>query len=101
MTDQPAQTPGRITPDTLAPGSRVRITKQVARQGKCLTTTVEGTVVKAQQAKTGSWFAHSKDDRLWLDRLEITKDDGEVYICNVDAHTVIEVVPAEGTDDAA
>ena len=97
MTDQP------ITPDTLTPGSRVRITKQVARQGSVPTTSVEGTVVKAEQRKTGSWFAHSKDDRLWLDRLEITKDDGEVYVCNVDAHTVIEIIHADGSeqDDAA
>jgi hypothetical protein len=105
MSDQPTPNPDTppvpITSDTLAPGSRVRITKQVARQGKALTTTVEGTVVKAEQRKTGSWFAHSKDDRLWLDRLEISKDDGEIYVCNVDAHTVIEVVPSEGADDAA
>lgn len=97
MTDSNAP----ITPDTLVPGCRVRITKQVARQGACLTNSVEGTVVKAEQRKTGSWFAHSKDDKLWLDRLEITKDDGEVYVCNVDAHTVIEVISSEGTDDAA
>lgn len=98
MIDQPAEPadtdPVAITPDTLAVGSRVRITKQVARQGNALTNSVEGTVVKAEQRKTGSWFAHSKDDRLWLDRLEITKDDGEIYICNVDAHTVIEVLDA-------
>ena len=81
-----------ITPDTLTPGCRVRITKQIARQGTALTNTVDGTVVKAEQRKTGSWFAHSKDDRLWLDRLEITKDDGEIYICNVDSQTVIEVI---------
>lgn len=94
-------TPLPITPDTLTPGSRVRITKQIARQGTALTNTVEGTVVKAEQRKTGSWFAHSKDDRLWLDRLEIVKDDGEVYICNVDSQTVIEVIAPEGADDAA
>jgi len=105
MSEPPTPTPGMspvpITPDTLAPGSRVRITTQVARQGKALTNTVEGTVVKAQQSKTGSWFAHSKDDKLWLDRLEIAKDDGEIYVCNVDAYTVIEVIPPEGADDAA
>lgn len=99
MTDQP--TPETITPDTLAPGSRVRITKQVARQSNALTNSVEGTVVKAEQRKTGSWFAHSKDDRLWLDRLEIKKDDGEIYICNVDSQTVIEMITQQGEDDAA
>jgi hypothetical protein len=102
MTDQHTPDSAPITPDTLVPGSRVRITKQVARQGAAFTNTVEGTVVKAEQRKTGSWYAHSKDDRLWLDRLEITKDDGEIYICNVEPHTVIEVLqPADGADDAA
>ncbi|MEM9348312.1 MAG: hypothetical protein AAGB26_17015 [Planctomycetota bacterium] len=104
MTDQPkpaSDTQGPLTPDALVPGSRVRITKQVAREGMVPTNSVEGTVVKAEQRKTGSWFAHSKDDRLWLDRLEIAKDDGEIYICNVDAHTVIEVIPTEGDTDAA
>jgi len=111
MSDQtspsPDISPVPITSDTLVPGSRVRITQQVARQGKALTTSVEGTLVKAEQRKTGSWFAHSKDDRLWLDRLEITKDDGEVYICNVDAYTVIELIDASsgaaasGGNDAA
>ena len=85
-----------ITPDTLPPGTRVRITKQVARQGQALTNSVTGTVVVAEQRKTGSWFAHAKDDKLWLDRLEIEKADGEVYICNVDSQTVIEVLDGEG-----
>jgi len=30
------------------------------------------------QQQTGSWFAHSKDDKLWLDRLLIRKADGEL-----------------------
>ena len=85
-----------ITPESLAPGTRVRITKQVARQGQALLNAVEGVVVRFDQRKTGSWYAHAKDDRLWLDRLEIEKDDGEVYVCNVEPHTRIEVVSAEG-----
>ncbi|MGB0766844.1 MAG: hypothetical protein ACPGYV_03955 [Phycisphaeraceae bacterium] len=90
-----------ITPETLLPGTRVRITKQVSRLGKVPTTAVEGTVVAYDQRKTGSWFAHAKDDKLWLDRLEIEKDDGEIYICNIEAHTVIEIIAAEGSDHAA
>lgn len=86
--------PTPITPDTLTPGTRVRITKQVSRLGKVPTISVEGTVVAYEQRKTGSWFAHSKDDKLWLDRLEIKKDDGEVYVCNVDGHTRIELIEA-------
>ncbi len=84
-----------ITPDTLTPGTRVRITKQVARQGQALSTCVEGVVVAYEQRKTGSWYAHAKDDKLWLDRLEIQKRDGEIYVCNVDAHTRIEVIESE------
>jgi hypothetical protein len=84
--------PQPLTPDDLTPGTRVRITKQVARTGKAPSTTVEGTIVAYDQRKTGSWFAHAKDDKLWLDRLEIRKDDGEIYVCNVEAHTRIERV---------
>ena len=89
-----------ISPDTLTPGTRVRITKQVARQGQALLNAVEGVVVRSDQRKTGSWYAHAKDDKLWLDRLEIQKDDGEIYVCNVDAHTRIEIVGSE-TDAGA
>ena len=97
MAPLPAETsPTAVTPESLAPGTRVRITKQVAREGQALSNAVEGTVVACEQRKTGSWFAHSKDDKLWLDRLEIHKDDGEVYVCNVDAQTRIEIVDAEG-----
>ena len=87
-----------ITPESLTPGSRVRITKQVARQGNALTISVTGSVVAYEQRKTGSWYAHSKDDKLWLDRLEIEKDDGEIYICNVDNQTVIELLSDADAD---
>ena len=79
------------TAEKLVPGTRVTITQQVPRKQKTWTTTVSGTVEKAEQRKTGSWFAHSKDDKLWLDRLVIRKDDGEIYICNLDQFTQIEV----------
>jgi len=81
--------------DELTPGLRVRVTKQVARTQKVFVTTVEGIIRRHEQKKTGSWYAHAKDDKLWLDRLEIVKDDGEVYVCNIDAHTRVEVLPPE------
>ncbi|MEM1354707.1 MAG: hypothetical protein AAGC44_13500 [Planctomycetota bacterium] len=86
--------------DELIPGLRVRVTKQVARTQKAFVTTVEGVIRRHEQAKTGSWYAHAKDEKLWLDRLEIVKDDGEVYTCNIDAHTRIEVVPPPTPPDA-
>jgi hypothetical protein len=54
---------------------------------------VEGVVVRYLQAPTGSWYARSRDDRLWLDRLELRLDDGELTVLNLDRYSVIEVLP--------
>ncbi len=72
------------------PGTRVRVTQQVPRQSGPLATTVEGTILRYGQSKTGSWFAHSKDHKLWLDRLELRKDSGELVVCNLDQYTRVE-----------
>ena len=74
----------------LQPGQRVRITQTVPRLSGAMTTTVEGTVLRAGQGKTGSWFAHSKDHKLWLDRVELRKDDGELVVVNLDQHSQID-----------
>lgn len=76
----------------LAPGQRIRITQQVPRQTGTLVTTVEGVVVRFGQQKTGSWFAHARDNKLWLDRVEIRKDDGEFVVCNLDQYSTIDVL---------
>lgn len=81
------------------PGQRVRVTQQVAREGRAFTAEVVGTVLRRGQSKTGSWYAHSKDDKLWLDRLELRKDDGEITVCNIDAYTRVEPLD-EGSADA-
>ncbi|MCH6550616.1 MAG: hypothetical protein IH804_01215 [Planctomycetes bacterium] len=72
------------------PGTRVRVTQQMPQRDCSWTNTVEGVVTRYQQAKTGSWFAHAKDDQLWLDRLELRLDDGELVILNLDRYTVVE-----------
>ena len=78
------------------PGQRVRITQQVLRLdrpgGGTMATSVEGVILRAYQAKTGSWFAHSKDKKLWLDRIEIRKDDGELVVVNLDQNSNIEML---------
>jgi hypothetical protein len=79
------------------PGQRVRITQTVPRLSGAMTTTVEGTVLRVGQGKTGSWFAHSKDHKLWLDRVELRKDDGELVVVNLDQHSRVEVLGAEAT----
>lgn len=76
----------------LAPGTRVSVTQQLPAVQRVATTTVEGTVVRYRQAMTGSWFARSLHDKLWLDRLELRKDDGELTVLNLDQYTVIQVV---------
>ena len=43
------------------------------------------------QQTTGSWYAHSKDDKLWLDRLTLRKADGEITTLNLDEFSVVEV----------
>jgi hypothetical protein len=72
------------------PGTRVRVTQQIAQRDRVWTNTIEGVITRFQQAKTGSWFAHAKDDQLWLDRLELRLDDGELCILNLDQFSVIE-----------
>ncbi|QDU34895.1 hypothetical protein KS4_29710 [Poriferisphaera corsica] len=72
-------------------GQRVAVTQQIPRLQATWNTTVEGTVESFEQRKTGSWYAGAKDDRLWLDRLVIRKDDGEIVVCNLDQFTRVEV----------
>ncbi|QOI99329.1 MAG: hypothetical protein HRU70_02010 [Phycisphaeraceae bacterium] len=78
------------------PGMRVRVTQQVPHLGNgsptFATAPVEGEVVKYTQAKTGSWYAHSRDHKLWLDRLELRKPDGELVVLNLDGYSHVEVL---------
>ena len=71
-------------------GTRVRVTQQIPFGKGPISTTVEGVIRRLGQQKTGSWFAHAKDDKLWLDRLELVKDDGEVVYVNLDQYSVVE-----------
>lgn len=79
----------------LQPGARVKVTQQIAARGYTYTTDVIGTIVCYKQKPTGSWYAHSKGDKLWLDRLVIRKDDGEITTLNLDDYTVVEVLNAQ------
>lgn len=87
-----APTNTRIERDDLVPGTRVRVTQQVVLRSKPQTTTVEGVVESFEQQKTGSWFAHSEDKKLWMDRLRLRLDDGEIVYCNLDHLSRVEVV---------
>ena len=73
-------------------GTRVRVIQQTPLRDRTWTQAVEGVVIRCRQAKTGSWFAHAKDDQYWLDRLELRLDDGEIAILNLDQYSVIQVL---------
>lgn len=75
---------------TLAKGQRVRVTHRMLERQRVATGHVEGVVESIEARPTGSWFAHGKNDRLWLPRLLLRKDDGELILLNLDPHTAIE-----------
>ncbi len=83
------------------PGQRVAVTQQIAQRDDVWTTRVEGTVVRFERKKTGSWYAHAKDDKLWLDRLVLCKDDGEIVVCHLDPYTHVDVLAAAKQDAPA
>ena len=78
----------------LVPGTRVRVTQQIAARTYSMQTVIEGTIVSYGQRTTGSWYAHSRDDKLWLDRVELRKSDGEITVLNLDDYSNIEILPA-------
>ncbi len=78
-------------------GDRVRVVQQIPRRSGTMTTSTEGVVLRAGQQKTGSWFAHAKDKKLWLDRLELRLDDGEIVVVNLDQFSRVEKVLGQGS----
>jgi hypothetical protein len=82
--------PSPTAPPT--PGQRVKVTQQIAARNYTWVSETIGTVVDFCQKPTGSWFAHSRNDRLWLDRLVIRMDDGEITTLSLDGHSVVEVL---------
>ncbi|MGN6368319.1 MAG: hypothetical protein ACTHN5_08680 [Phycisphaerae bacterium] len=75
-----------------APGSVVRITQQIPRRTDTVVTTVTGTVMRQERQPSGSWYARNAGSKVWLDRLVIRKEDGEITILNLDEYTVVEVI---------
>jgi len=82
------------TTDQFESGQHVAVTQQIPQANRVWTIQTSGEVIRFEQKKTGSWFAHAKDDKLWLDRLTIRKDDGELVTFNLDQYTHVETLPA-------
>jgi hypothetical protein len=75
----------------LVPGARVKVLQQIAARNYSWGSEVAGTVVEFEQQQTGSWYAHSKEDKLWLDRLTLRKADGEITTLNLDEFSVVKI----------
>ena len=73
------------------PDQIVTVTQQIPQQAEAWCIRISGTVVRFEQQKTGAWFAHAKDGKLWLDRLTVRKDDGEIVVFILDSFTHVEV----------
>jgi len=79
------------TPDfAVRPGQRVAVIQQIPQRDETWVVRTEGEVLRLEQKKTGSWFAHSRDHRLWLERLVLRQDDGEIVVLNLDGYSRIE-----------
>ncbi len=82
------------------PGTVVRITQQIPRRTDTYTITVTGTVVRHERQSSGSWFARNKRNKVWLDRLILKKQDGEITILNLDEYTVVEILQGPNPESA-
>ena len=81
-----------MTINDCQPGQRVRITQEIDRREGNWRTEVVGVVQLVEQQKTGSWCAHGKDGKLWLLRVQVKKDDGELTTLTVDPLTRVELL---------
>jgi len=86
-----APTPTPI-PAAFTVGSVVKVTQQIAARNYTWVSETVGTVVEYKQKPTGSWYAHSRDEKLWLDRLVLKLKDGEITTFNLDDYSVVELV---------
>ncbi len=76
------------------PGTPVCVTQVIALRGQDITTEIVGVIEAWEELPTGSWYAHGKDDKLWLRRLKLRKVDGEITLLIVDSGTSIAKLEA-------
>ncbi len=78
--------------EDLRPGQRVRVHQMIDRRAGDWHGTVVGVIQDVEVSKTGSWYAHGKDDKLWLRRIRLAKDDGELSTLNLDQWSQVELM---------
>lgn len=76
----------------LIPGQTVQVRQTIHTREGDWQSTVEGKVVQLTPRPTGSWYAHGKDDKLWLQRLRLEKEDGEVVEVNLDRDSIVTII---------
>jgi hypothetical protein len=83
-----------LPPDAprLSKGDRIRVTQLILGRDLRWTTAVEGVVESCKPEPTGSWYAHGKGAKLWLLRIRLRKDDGEITTLTLDPHSTVEVL---------
>jgi hypothetical protein len=79
-------------------GAVVEVLQQIPQRDDVWSTQARGTVVSLEQDKTGSWFAHAKDDKLWLDRLTLKTEDGEFVDLILDQYSHVTVLQDAPSD---
>jgi hypothetical protein len=81
-----------MNPEDLQVGQRIKVTQQVARRERTWTTEVIGTILELKDETTGSWYAHSKNNKYWLRRIRLRKDDGELTTVSLDRLSRVELL---------
>ena len=81
-----------MTIQDLKPGQRVRIRQQIERREGNWRNEVVGVVEQVNMEPTGSWYATGVDDKLWLYRIRLRKENGEQTTISMDRFTEIESV---------
>jgi hypothetical protein len=76
----------------IKPGQRIRVFQEIDRREGNWVRDLVGTVLSVRPEKTGSWHAHGKNDKLWLNRIRLRKEDGEITTVVIDQHTRLEVL---------
>jgi hypothetical protein len=84
--------PYAMTIRDVKPGQRVRLIQEIDRREGAWRAETVGVVDSVHLEKTGSWFAHAKDDQLWLCRVRLRKDDGELTTVTLDPYLEIELL---------
>lgn len=78
--------------EQLTPGLRICVRQTIDRREGDWQTEVIGTVLEATRKKTGSWYAHGTDNKLWIYRIQLRKEDGEITTLTLDQWTEIELL---------